>query len=81
MCVITARKAANLPHHLVASISPKEIQAKSKTLQYTRKEDNRLFLRLGHGHEWRKLSPNTIKKINADKARAAISAIVSIYRI
>ncbi|KHJ35720.1 putative eka-like protein [Erysiphe necator] len=77
--VTIARKAAKLSDPPVASISWKYTQQTNNSHQDTRKEDKRLFLRLGEGHEWRKLSPVTVRIIVADQAGVVISAIASIY--
>lgn len=45
------------------------------------KEDKRLFLRLNKDHEWRKLSPLSIKKIITERAGIAASAIMEMYQV
>lgn len=76
-----AWKAARLPNPQVAPIQtyPRTRIKQADTLP--QKEDKRLFLRLEKEHEWRKISPVTIKKIITDRAGVATSSIVATHQI
>lgn len=78
--VTVARKAAKLPATTPASIAQKSAPQPEPTLPTT-EEDKRLFLRLGKEHEWRRLSPVSVKKMITERAGVAPSAIVAMYQV
>ena len=45
------------------------------------KEDERFFLSMGREHQWRTLSPVTIKKLITEKAGVAPSAIIAMTQV
>ena len=79
--VTVARKAAKLPDPPVNLVKHRPVVHTKPKKQEPPKEDKRLFLRLGQGHQWRKLSPVTIKKIVTKKAGVAPSAIIAMTQV
>lgn len=79
--VTVARKAAKLPDP-PANLAKRTPQAQTKRAeQEPPKEDKRLFLRIGQEHQWRKLSPVTIKKMVTERAGVAPSAIIAMTQV
>ena len=79
--VTVARKAAKLPDP-PAILTKRMTPAQSKRAgKETPKEDKRLFLRVGQDHQWRKLSPVTIKKMVTERAGVAPSAIIALTQV
>ena len=77
--VTVARKAARLPDPPSVSKIRKTTTQNIDAVQEPKKKDKRLFIRLGQEHEWRKLSPVTVKKIITEKAGIAASAIIAMF--
>ena len=79
--VTVARKVAKLPDP-PANPAKRMPQAQLKRAeQEPAKEDKRLFLRIGQEHQWRKLSPVTIKEIVTERAGVAPSAIIAMTQV
>lgn len=79
--VTVARKAARLPDPPSVPKIRKTTTQKIDAVQEPKKEDKRLFIRLGQEHEWRKLSPVTVKKLITEKAGIAASAIIAMSQV
>ncbi|KHJ32801.1 putative eka-like protein [Erysiphe necator] len=77
---VTSRAAA-LPHPTIAHTHNNQVNQIKTVQNREQKEDKRLFLRLDPNHEWRKLSPLTIKKVITERAGVAASAIAAIYSV
>ena len=79
--VIVARRAANLPDPPTPSNLRRPTKQAKPHTQSPPKEDKRLILRMGQEHEWRRLSPVTIKKIVTEKAWVAPSAVLAMTQV
>ncbi|KHJ31164.1 putative eka-like protein [Erysiphe necator] len=77
---VTSRATA-LPHPTIAHTHNNQVNQIETVQNREQKEDKRLFLRLDPNHEWRKLSPSTIKKVIIERAGVAASAIAAIYSV
>lgn len=79
--VTVARRAAKLPPPAAPHKSQRRTTLIKPATQSAPRKDKRIFLRLGPQHEWRKLSPVTLKKIITERAGVAASAITAMYSV
>lgn len=76
-----ARKAATLPDPPANLAKRRPVTLTNSAGKEPIKDDKRLFLRMGRDHEWRLLSPVTIKKLVTERAGVAPSAIIAMTQV
>ena len=74
-----AQKSYKLPDPPVTPLLRRLSGQTNQITKPTSKVDKHLLVRLEGKHEWRRLSPITIKKIITERAGVAPSAVIAIY--